>query len=180
MFKLQEDSEIKIYNIVKCDYNISIQLTAYSIKISFLDQTIFITVPRVWDGHKRYIITNETTNKTTVLHKVVYTNQLAMYNHFIEAFQYIIHQFSSKHLLYVLKTILSLRSYPILARKFHYIWENPLFKTKYKLLKYTLRQNRIIDKLKKYESVSAFQEVQIKILELEFQKLSNDKRCIDI
>lgn len=182
MFKLQEEPtpEIKLYNIVKCDYNIAIQLTIYSIKISFAEQTIFITIPRLWDGQKRYIITNEKTDKTSVLHHIVLTNQLAMYNHFIESLQHIIHQFSAHHLLYILKTILSLRNYPKLAHKFHHIWENPLFATKYKLLKYKLRQNRTIEKLKKYEAVSSFQQSQIKILEAEFQQLSNDKPCIDI
>lgn len=47
MFKLQENSnqennpEIKIYNIVKCDYHIIIQLTFQSIKILFDNQSIF-------------------------------------------------------------------------------------------------------------------------------------------
>jgi hypothetical protein len=180
MFKLQEETETKIYNIVNYDYNITIQLTTHLVKIRFDDQSIYITVPRIWDGHKRYIITNETTDRTTVLHQVVFTNQLAMYNHFIEAMQHIIHKFSSHHLLYILKTILSLRNYPILTRKFHHIWENPLFTTKYKLLKYKIKQHNTIEKLKKYEAESTFQQSRINILEAEFQQLSDNKRCIDI
>jgi hypothetical protein len=118
-----------------------------------------------------------------VLHEIVLTNQLAMYNHFIEALQHIIHPFSAHHLLYVLKTILSLRNYPKLAHKFHHIWENPLFETKYKLLKYKIKQNNTIEKikkLKKYEAASTFQQAQIKILQAEFQQLSNNKPCIDV
>ena len=182
MFKLQDNSnpEIKIYNIVKYDYHITIQLTIHSVKILFENQSIFITVPRVWDGQKRYILTNETTGKMTVLHQVVFTQQLAMYNHFIEAFQHIITKFSAHHLLYVLKSILSLRNYPKLAQKFHHIWENPLFETKYKLLKYKIKQNSTIEKLKKYEAISAFQHAQIQKLEDDFKQLTDNKLCIDV
>jgi hypothetical protein len=67
-----------------------------------------------------------------------------------------------------------------LARKFHHIWENPLFEAKYKLLKYKIQQNHTIEKLKKYEAVSAFQQAQIKILEDKFNQLSNNKRCVDV
>ena len=196
MFKLQENSnqensnqensnqennpEIKIYNIVKSDYHITIQLTFQSIKILFDNQSIFITVPHMWDGHKRYIINNETTGKTAVLHQIVFTNQLAMYNHVIEAFQHIIDKISANQLLYVLKIILSLRNYPRLAHKFRYIWENPLFETNYKLLKYKIKQHRTLTKLKKYESISAFQQAQIQKLEDEYKQLTNDKRCVSI
>jgi hypothetical protein len=182
MFKLQDEKnpEIKIYDIVKYNYHITIHLTNNLVKIQFAEQFIFITIPRLWDGQKRYILTNETTGKTTVLHQVVFTNHLVMYNHFIEALQHIIHKFSANHLLYMLKTVLSLRNYPILAHKFHHIWENPLFETKYKLLKYKINQNRTIEKLKKYEAASAFQQAKIKLLETEFKQLSNDKPCIDV
>jgi hypothetical protein len=186
MFKLQENSnqennpEIKIYNIVKCDYHIIIQLTFQSIKILFDNQSIFITVPRVWDGHKRYIINNETTGKITVLHQVVFTNQLAMYNHFVEAFQHIINNFSANQLLYILKTVLSLRNYQKLAHKFRYIWENPLFETNYKLLKYKIKQHRTLAKFKKYESICVFQQAQIQKLEDECKQLTDNKRCVSI
>lgn len=182
MFKLQDETnpEIKIYDIVKYNYHITIHLTNNLVKILFDNQYIFITVPRIWDGHKRYIITNETTGKITVLHQIVFTNQLAMYNHFIEAFQHIIDKCSANHLLYVLKTVLSLRSYPTLAHKFRYIWENPLFETKYKLLKYKIKQHRTLEKLKKYESISAFQQIQIQKLEDECKQLTDNKRCVSI
>jgi hypothetical protein len=180
MFKLQEETnpEIKIYNIVKYNYHITIHLTNNLVKILFDNQYIFITVPRIWDGYKRYILTNETTGKTTVLHQVVFTSPLAMYNQFIEAFQHIIDKFSARRLFYVLKIILSLRSYPKLAHKFHHIWENPLFETKYKLLKYKIKQHNTLEKMKKYESISSFQQTQIQILEDEFKQLSDNKRCV--
>lgn len=140
----------------------------------------FITVPRVWDGHKRYIINNETTGKITVLHQVVFTNQLAMYNHFVEAFQHIIDNFSANQLLCVLKIILSLRNYPKLTHKFRYIWENPLFEIKYKLLKYKIKQHRTLAKFKKYESICVFQQTQIQKLEDECKQLTDNKRCVSI
>lgn len=182
MFKLIEESkpETKLYNIVNYNYNISIQLSTQLVKICFNNQSILITIPHIWDGKKRYMLTNETTDKITVLDQIVFTDQLAMYNHFIGALQHIIDQFSVKHLLYILKTILSLRKYPILAHKFHHIWENPLFEAKYKLLKYKIKQHTTIEKLKKYEAISAFQQSTIKLLELEFQQLSNNKRCADV
>jgi hypothetical protein len=182
MFELQEETntEIKIYSIIKCDYRIEIHLTNNLVKIIFDNQSIIITVPRIWDGHKRYILTNETTGKMTVLHQVVFTNRLSMYNHFIEAFQYIINKFSANQLLYVLKTVLSLRSYPKLSHKFRHIWENPLFETNYKLVKYKIKQHQTLAKLKKYESIATFQQAQIKILEDECKQLTNDKRCVSI
>lgn len=182
MFKLLEESkpEIKLYNIANVDYNIAIQLSTQFVKINFNNQSISITIPRIWDGQKRYIITNETTDKTTVLHQIVFTNQLAMYNHFIEALQHIIDQCSSHHLFYILKAILSLRKHPILACKFHHIWENPLFKAKYNLLKYKIKQHTTLQKFKKYDAILAFQQSKIKVLELEFNQLSNNKRCADV
>ena len=172
LFSLQEDKTIETYNIIKLDYTLNITITVNSILIKNKQTSVLITVPTVFDGKKRFVLSDEALFKTTVLHSIVETNPIEMYRHLYYAFQHIIPDFSQHHQCYLYNAILSLKKYPKITNKFLLLWENAIIQKKYKLLKYTIKQERT---KRKMEILSS----KIEILEEEFKKSCSDKPWVD-
>jgi hypothetical protein len=134
--------------------------------------SILITVPTGFDGKKRFILSDETLYKTTVIPSIVETDPIEMYRHLYYAFQHIVPNFSKHHQYYLYNAILSLKKYPKITYKFRLLWENALIQKKYKLLKYTIKHDRTKHKMEILSS-------KIEILEAEFKKSCNDKPWVD-
>jgi hypothetical protein len=172
LFSLQEDKTIETYNIIKLDYTLNITIKVNSILIKNKNTSILITIPTVFDGKKRFVLSDEALFKTTVLPNTVETDPIEMYRHLYYAFQHIIPDFSQHHQYYLYNAIISLKKYPKITYKFRLLWENTLIQKKYKLLKYTIKQERIKRKMEIHAS-------KIEILEAEFNKSCNDKPWVD-
>jgi hypothetical protein len=172
LFSFQEDKTIETYQIIKLDYTLNITITVNSILIKNNHTSILITVPVVFDGKKRFVLSDEALYKTTVLHSVVETDPIEMYRHLYYAFKHIVPNFSEHHQCYLYNAILSLKKYHKITYKFRLLWENELIQKKYKLLKYTMKQERT---KRKMEILSS----KIKILEAEFKNSCNDKSWVD-
>lgn len=172
LFSLQEDKTIETYNIIKLDYTLNITIKVNSILIKNKKTSILITIPTVFDGKKRFVLSDEELFKTTVLPSTVETDPIEMYRHLYYAFQHIIPDISQHHQYYLYNAIISLKKYHKITYKFRLLWENTLIQKKYKLLKYTIKQERIKRKMEIHAS-------KIEILEAEFNKSCNDKPWVD-
>ena len=172
LFSLQEDTTTETYTINKLDYTLDITITVNSVLIKNQQTSILITVPNVWDGKKRFILSNDSLSKTTVLHPIVETNPIEMYRHLYYTFQHIIPNFSQNHQLYLYNAIVSLKKYPKITYKFSLLWENHPIQSKYKLLKYKIKQERTKREME-------IQQAKIDILEAEFKSNCNNKSWVD-
>ena len=163
MFTLQEEPPIN-YNIIKYDYNIEISLTKTTINIQNLKKSvsILITLSPIWDGKKRFIISNNNYESITVLHPIVETDPVEMCKHLISAFKNIIPDFCEIDLLYLFDAILSLSDYIEISNKFSLLWNNKYIKSKYKLLKNKKKYDIVKNKIQKYENSLIYLESKMK------------------
>lgn len=168
MFTLQERLPIN-YNIIKYDYNIEMSITQTTINIQNLKKgvSILITLSPIWDGKKRFILSNNNYDKITVLHPIVETDPVEMCKHLISAFKHVIPDFCEIDLLYLFNAILSLCDYVEISNKFSLLWNNKYIRSKYKSLKYKKKYDIVKKKIQKYENSLIYLDTKMKIAQME-------------
>jgi len=129
------------YNITKYDYNIDIIISKYVIQISYKEHIIIFKKIKIWNNNNRFIITDN--DKITVLHPVIENDTKQLYKHMLGAFYHIHPTLTDKYLLFLFISILSLKHYPLLTKKFKLFWNNDYIHENYKLLTYKLNYENI-------------------------------------
>jgi hypothetical protein len=129
------------YNINQYNYNIDIIISKYKIQIYHNEKVIIIKKTQIWNGQYRYIIMNN--DKITVLHPIIKKDQLQLYKHILSAFKHIYPFFNESDLLVLFISILSLKDYHTITKKFYIFWDNIHIKENFKLLTYKLEYEKI-------------------------------------
>ena len=156
---------VEKYNIIKPEYILEISLSNETIKIINLQKqiSIYIYIIETWNQN-RFMVSDTNFDKLSVLHPCVMKKSYQMYKHLISAFQHIIPNAADDDILYLFNALLSIKEYPILARKFKKIWGNNIIRYQYKIFKYKKLQAILLKHDKTHVLISIY-ENKIKKLE---------------
>jgi len=170
---LESQVFITKYNIIKPDYLLEISLAKETIKITNIKKhiSIYLYIIHTWE-QSQFMVSDSVFDKLTVLNSCVMEKSYHMCTHLISAFQHIIPNITDDDMLYLFNALLSLKDYPILARKFKKIWENNIILCQYKIFKYK-KQQLILLKNDKTDVLIPIYENKIKNLQ---EIIQNEKK----
>jgi hypothetical protein len=140
---MQQEAFIKKYVITKFDEVIEVSISRKAIQIKNSKKNMFlcISVLSCWNG-KRFLVSDITFDKMTVLHKCVMKNEFRMYQHLTDAIQTLLSNILEKDITIFYAGLLSLKAHcSIISKQFKKIWQNKIILYHYKIGKYTIRRN---------------------------------------